>query len=262
MRRILFSIAMISLPVLAWGQLAPPNPLGVSNGHVHLMARDTAAEKKFWLTLGGISGKFGDFEMIKYPGVLVLIKAGEPAGGSEGSIVHHVGFFVPNLKQAVADWNQKGLGVKFTPSGQQAFVVSPSGVDVEFLEDAEQTAPIVFHQVHFYIPPDALDEIRGWYAKVFGAEPGKRKIYDVSRLPGIQMTFTKSAEPTAATKGRALDHIGFEVKNLEAFCKQLEAKGVKLDMPYTVRPALGLALAFITDPWGTYIELTEGLDKL
>ena len=25
---------------------------------------------------------------------------------------------------------------------------------------------------------------------------------------------------------------------------------------------LGIALAFLTDPWGTYIELTEGLDKL
>jgi hypothetical protein len=27
-------------------------------------------------------------------------------------------------------------------------------------------------------------------------------------------------------------------------------------------PAAGLSIAFITDPWGTYIELTEGLDKL
>jgi len=25
--------------------------------------------------------------------------------------------------------------------------------------------------------------------------------------------------------------------------------------------ALGLAIAFFTDPWGTYIELTEGLDE-
>jgi len=33
-------------------------------------------------------------------------------------------------------------------------------------------------------------------------------------------------------------------------------------MPYTQRPELGLALAFITDPWGTSIELNEGLDKL
>jgi predicted enzyme related to lactoylglutathione lyase len=52
------------------------------------------------------------------------------------------------------------------------------------------------------------------------------------------------------------------VKNLEAFTKNLEAQGVKLTGPYRQVPALGIAVAFFTDPWGTYIELTEGLDKV
>ena len=56
------------------------------------------------------------------------------------------------------------------------------------------------------------------------------------------------------------NHIGFEVKNLEAFCRQLEAQGITFDRPYTEVAALNLAVAFITDPFGTYIELTEGLD--
>ena len=34
-------------------------------------------------------------------------------------------------------------------------------------------------------------------------------------------------------KGRTLDHIGFEVMNLEAFCKKLEASGVKFEKPYS-----------------------------
>jgi predicted enzyme related to lactoylglutathione lyase len=59
-----------------------------------------------------------------------------------------------------------------------------------------------------------------------------------------------------------LDHIGFEITNLEAFCKKAEASGVKLDLPFTKRPELGISMAYITDPWGTYIELTEGLNKL
>jgi hypothetical protein len=50
------------------------------------------------------------------------------------------------------------------------------------------------------------------------------------------------------------------VVNLEAFCRALEAKGVTLDVPYGTRG--GLATAFLTDPWGTYIELTEGLRGL
>jgi extradiol dioxygenase family protein len=64
------------------------------------------------------------------------------------------------------------------------------------------------------------------------------------------------------TKGRALDHIGFEVRGLESFAKKLEARGIHFDVPYREIPRLGLAIAFITDPWGTYIELTEGLTKV
>jgi catechol 2,3-dioxygenase-like lactoylglutathione lyase family enzyme len=68
--------------------------------------------------------------------------------------------------------------------------------------------------------------------------------------------------PIAGTAGRTLDHIGFEVENLEAFTQGLEAQGITLDVPYRHIPAVGLAIAFVTDPWGTYIELTEGLDEV
>jgi len=52
------------------------------------------------------------------------------------------------------------------------------------------------------------------------------------------------------------------VKDLEAFCKKLEEMGIKLAVAYRKVPALDIAIAFITDPWVTYIELTEGLDKV
>ena len=66
----------------------------------------------------------------------------------------------------------------------------------------------------------------------------------------------------AGTAGRVLDHIGFEVADLEALVAELEAKGIEFDVPYREIPEIGLALAFLTDPWGTYIELTEGLDEI
>jgi hypothetical protein len=53
-----------------------------------------------------------------------------------------------------------------------------------------------------------------------------------------------------------LDHIGFGVKDLKAFIKTLEASNVKLDRPYTVNEA-GIGIAFVTDPWGTIIEIKE-----
>jgi hypothetical protein len=78
----------------------------------------------------------------------------------------------------------------------------------------------------------------------------------------VNLTFTSSTATPAGTKGRALDHIGFEVRNLEDFTKKLESTGVKFDVTYRKVPALGIALAFLTDPWGTYLELTEGLGDL
>ena len=58
--------------------------------------------------------------------------------------------------------------------------------------------------------------------------------------------------------------MGFEVKNLEAFCKALEAKGIKITQPYKKSDAAmnNIATATIVDPWGVSIELTEGLDKI
>jgi len=74
----------------------------------------------------------------------------------------------------------------------------------------------------------------------------------------IDFLLATSAAP-AATKGRVIDHIGFEVMNLEAFMKNLAAEGVRVESPYREMPNLDLKVAFIVDPVGTRIELTEGL---
>ena len=78
-------------------------------------------------------------------------------------------------------------------------------------------------------------------------------------VPGGEVDFLKANAAMAPTKGRALDHIGFEVKNLEEYCKKLQADGVTFDLTYRVIPQLkGLKIAYILDPIGTRIELTEG----
>jgi catechol 2,3-dioxygenase-like lactoylglutathione lyase family enzyme len=58
-----------------------------------------------------------------------------------------------------------------------------------------------------------------------------------------------------------LDHIGLEVENLERFCRELEARGVTFDVSYR-RSESGIGYAFLTDPWGVTIALTEGLRGL
>ena len=63
----------------------------------------------------------------------------------------------------------------------------------------------------------------------------------------------------APTKGRSLDHIGYDVKNLDEFAKRVESLGIKFDAPPRQIPNSQVKIAFLTDPWGTYIEVTEGL---
>jgi len=146
------------------------------------------------------------------------------------------------------------------PTTNIAFVLGPEDVKVEFVEVKSQKAPIQLHHIHFF--GEMNTEMQTWYAKTFGAKmlpasPGAAFVQD--ELPGVVLNFTPSPTPPVGTTGRALDHIGFEIKDLEAFTKKLEAAGIKLDRPYTKVPQLGIAIAFIKDPWGTNIEMTEGL---
>jgi catechol 2,3-dioxygenase-like lactoylglutathione lyase family enzyme len=65
--------------------------------------------------------------------------------------------------------------------------------------------------------------------------------------------------PQLTTKGRAVDHVGFEVTNLTAFINKMKADGVKIDREPGKASNGTTNIAFIYDPWGTYIEITQGL---
>jgi hypothetical protein len=131
---------------------------------------------------------------------------------------------------------------------------------MELVEDPKLTSPVVSHHLHYFLAEPM--PVKEWYVKNMLAAPTMRGPYESVDVPGMNFTFAPNQSKTVPTKGRLLDHIGLEVKNLEAYCKRLEAAGVKFDAPYRQVPNLGIAVAFLTDPWGAYIELTEGLDKL
>ena len=76
-------------------------------------------------------------------------------------------------------------------------------------------------------------------------------------VPGGQLRFAKADTPQAPTRGRVLDHIGFDVKDLQAFIKTIEADGITLDEPYRRVLGAGAAITYITDPWGTRVELVQ-----
>jgi hypothetical protein len=191
--------------------------------------------------------------------ILNLGAGAAPAtAGTVGSVVNHVGFVVKNVQESVVKWKAAGVPVEPGSNNRldQAFVVTPDGLRVEILEDKNQPMPIRHEHVHFFLPEAAIPQSQAWYAKIFDAKPGTRNNAPVADLPGTQLRFNKIDMPAAGTKGRILDHIGFDVTDLQGFMTKLAAAGIKPDRPYT-RNETGLALAFITDPFGTYIELNE-----
>jgi len=259
-RPVLLAAALLSFAGAGPAQLPPPNAVGVGMGHLHLTARDPEAQRAFWSTLGGTPVKLGAMPVMRFPDVLVLYKKGAPTGGTDGSVIGHVGLRVKNLAASLEKWRAAGLHTLPGASPHQAFVIAPDEIRVEITEDPSLEVPIANHHIHFYT--SSVKDTQAWYVKTFGAKPGKRGPFAAADLPGVNLTFSEAAGTPAGTKGRALDHIGFEVKDLEGFCKNLEADGVKFDIPYRKIPALGISLAFLTDPWGAYIELTEGLNRL
>jgi hypothetical protein len=105
-----------------------------------------------------------------------------------------------------------------------------------------------------------------WYMKAFNAtlREGQTDFFIGADLPGVGYMLNFFSwlpnEELVGTGGRAVDHVGFEVRGLEAFCAELERKGIALAQPY--RKSGNLAMAMLTDPWGTSLELTEGLRDL
>ncbi|MEZ5289947.1 MAG: VOC family protein [Vicinamibacterales bacterium] len=246
-------------------------------GHHHLTVTSVDAHKKFWVdALGGRSAKLGTTEAAVFPNVIVLLRQGSPAGGTKGTSVNHVGFGVTDLRAAVARLKAAGFpmvtraeappvyevkdDMAYVPDQKTsiAFVMAPDDVKVELVEVKTLATPIALHHIHYATPQ--VEAMKAWYVEHFGAKGGMRGSFQAADLPGVNLTYSPSDVAVAGTKGRSLDHVGFEVRGLEAFCKTLEAAGVKFDRPYSKVAALGIGIAFFTDPFGTYVELTEGLD--
>lgn len=252
----------------AFAQLVERNQVGVTMGHVHLAVKDVEAQKKFWIgVMGGRLVTNGPLELIEFPGVYIMLRKVDAAEPQTGSIVNHFGFIVKDFPAALASWKAAGLAIEPTENPNEVYVVAPEGIRLEVYGEPALPTPVSMNHIHFY--PTDVPAIKTWYVKAFGANPGRRPCVGcISRpamiqaddLPGVNLSFSQGRTPPLPTKGRSLDHIGFDVTDLEAFVSSLEAKGIKIEAPIRQVPNTKVKVAFLTDPWGTYIELTEGLE--
>ena len=264
MKTRLVVVALVVASTLAAGpaaaQPAPFNEIGVTMGHWHIVSRDVEANKKLFLAMGGKLYMPGGNPLVMFPGVYINLNLGteKADGGTPGSVVNHVGFIVDNVQKRAAQW--KAAGVPVLPGNNnrldQAFVVTADGVRIEILEDKAQGMPIRHEHVHLSLPEAEIPRAQAWYAKTFGGNVGTRNNQPVVDVPGVQIRFARADARQAATRGRVLDHIGFDVRDHAAFVKKIQAEGITLDEPARKSPS-GSTITYITDPWGTRIEIIQ-----
>jgi catechol 2,3-dioxygenase-like lactoylglutathione lyase family enzyme len=263
-RCLLALVAAVFAVLPACAQLAPPNGAGVTLGHIHLFVKDVEAQKRFWTAeMGGTLVQNGPLTLIQFPGVYIMLRKADTTLPPEGSIVNHFGFVWKDLPAALAKWKADGVEIEQNGNPVQGYVHGPDGIRVEFFGDSSLSVPVQMNHIHFY--PVDIPAMQAWYAKTFGGVPGKRpRVHtpgwvDCDFLQGMNLSFSKGEKVLAPTKGRSLDHIGFEVTDLDVYARKLEAQGIKLDEAVRLIPNSKVKVAYLTDPWGTRIELTEGL---
>ena len=249
-------------PVL--GQLAVPTAEGLTYGHVHLNVSDVELHKQLWVDhFGAEIVERGPLSALKFPNMIILLRENTPTMGSRETVMDHFGFKVRDIESFLASWRAAGYGVEsefLGAEGQKnAYVMLPDDVYVELQEDQSLHVEVAGYHIHYFT--DQYEDLLNWYTDVFELEIRPRgRIETTTNVPGMNLSFGNSRTPRAATQGAAIDHVGFEVDDLDAFAAKLASKGIELDSPVREIEAIGLKIAFLTDPQGVYIELTEGLD--
>lgn len=249
-------------------------------GHYALNVSSVDEHLRFWVdTLGGESFELDQLGIaaVRFPGVFIVLHEQTPTGPTRGTTFDHIGMAVPDVPALTARVVAAGYGrtVGREPGPGQAaspptageygmfeYLLGPDGVKVELVTAQQEGAPpIAHHHVHF-VNRDYV-AMQQWYMRAFNATDrgNLTDFFAGADLPGVgyMLNFFSwlPADDLVGTAGRAVDHVGFEIRDLEAFCSELEVKGIELVEPYHRAGDLGMAA--IVDPWGTRIELTEGL---
>src|SRR5262245_3245044 len=263
MKSISIVLFIVCVSSSLFAQLPAPNAEGASAGHHIFRAKDVDVANKFWMTLGGEPAALANIKLMKFPGVLLFISAprgANPApslGGNHGTTVEYIIFKVKDLKGSLAKWSEAGIVAKSEKAA--ATIVGPDDVQVRITEDKNLAAPVASDGLVMNVANAA--EVSAWYAKWFGAKISQSGGETIGEIPGARIVFHVTKDPIAPMRGHSFGLLGFEVKDLQEFVKKYQEAGGKFDGNGTIATATAANLSVIqlTDPWGTSIEVSQGL---
>ena len=112
------TIAVVAALLLSAGasaasaQLVAASEGRVVYGHHHLNVTDVAEHRRFWVdALGGTPTPLGQGELFKFTNVLVFVTERAPEGGTKGTTVNHIGFWVPSVRAALETVREAGYPI-------------------------------------------------------------------------------------------------------------------------------------------------------
>jgi hypothetical protein len=276
------ALAGYALPARPRAQAAGPAASVAASLMLRLdyLVADVDATARFWSALGATRATRDGAAVMSLGGIEVRLTPGAFTASSDGSVVNHIAFRVPEFASLEQAFRAAGMRAErnpqfpetlnaFTPEGDKVEIFNNASTSPGFTPAGETSetawqrhnAPVSAlsgHHLHFYVPGGQEKAAQAWYLARFGGVPGTRLRYAAVDYPGINLNFSTTTPPgqTAPTQGRSLDRIGFRVRGIEALCGHIGSLGTTVER----RPAsgrAGVANAFLTDPWGTSIELTE-----
>ena len=191
--------------------------------------------------LGGTVVKNGPLELIQFPGVYIMLRKVDAAAPPAGAIVNHFGFIVKDMKAALARWKAAGVRIEPTENPNEVYVVGSRRRARRGLRRAG-AADARGHEPHPLLSgTPTLRPSRRWYVQGVRRQPGAPAVrrlhlqaaHDRGRRHAGRepVVLARRAPCRCPRKGRAIDHIGFEVADLDAFVASLEAKGIAIEAP-------------------------------
>ena len=192
-------------------------------------------------------------------------------GSTQGTGVNHISFSYPDLTAKMAELEAvgvRGSGVRLQrfPDGatlrdvpglfKLGFIFDPWGTRIEMVEDEDTLG---FHHVH--LSAEDPDATLAWYRDVLGGEPASlRSMVDGLRFGDVWLLVSQHDRGApATTAGRAVDHIGFVVDDLDAAAAEMAAFDVIFEQEAAVPPngRTQARRAFIAGPDNVRLEVVE-----
>jgi catechol 2,3-dioxygenase-like lactoylglutathione lyase family enzyme len=254
------SFALVLCAALGAGAQTPTLPYD----HIHLNVPDQAKAVEWYQKNFGGKPTAEAPERLMFGSTRLIFLKNANGQPSAGSSIDHIGFSFADLDAKMKELEAAGVKV-VTPVRdvpnlfKLGFVEDPWGTKIEVVQDTELLG---LHHIHLRAPEP--EDGFAWLLGKFGGERTKLKgRIDAVKYsaPGFSDMWVLVQKGDATpSEGRAIDHIGWRVTDLNAKIAELKTKAVKVTTeprPLTLADKTTLYYAYVEGPAGAKVELVQ-----